>query len=156
MTQVRRHNEAVLRTLEVGDLVAFDRIYYTHVGVYVGAEEIVHLYLDEQSGKGCVKKEDFWSVAGQSTAKKNNDKGKDYWSLRKEEIKSRALGKLGTSPYDVLKYNCEHFANWCRYDQMKSVQVDSGGYFWKIAASVVGILGIFTSSSSSSSSSGKR
>jgi cell wall-associated NlpC family hydrolase len=36
MAQFRGHNEAVLRTLEIGDLVAFKRKYYTHVGVYVG------------------------------------------------------------------------------------------------------------------------
>jgi hypothetical protein len=41
-----------------------------------GGKEIVHLYLDEHSGEGCVKKECFWSVVGQSSVKKNNDKDK--------------------------------------------------------------------------------
>ena len=36
MAQFRRHNEAVLRTLKIGNLVAFERKYYTYVGVYVG------------------------------------------------------------------------------------------------------------------------
>ena len=44
-----------------------------------GGEEIVHLYLDKHSGKGCVKKEDFWSVVGQSSVKKNNDRDKTEW-----------------------------------------------------------------------------
>jgi hypothetical protein len=41
-----------------------------------GGKEIVHLCLDKHSGKGCVKKEDFWSVVGQSSVKKNNDRDK--------------------------------------------------------------------------------
>ena len=41
-----------------------------------GGKEIVHLYWDEHSGKGCVKKECFWSVVGERSVKKNNDKDK--------------------------------------------------------------------------------
>ena len=36
MARLRGLNEAVLKTLEVGDLVAFDRGFFTHWGVYVG------------------------------------------------------------------------------------------------------------------------
>jgi hypothetical protein len=35
--------------------------------------------LDENSGEGCVKKEDFWSVVGQSSVKKNNSIGGKWW-----------------------------------------------------------------------------
>ena len=36
MAQLRRDNEAVLKTLEEGDLVEFDRGLINHWGVYVG------------------------------------------------------------------------------------------------------------------------
>ena len=41
-----------------------------------GGKEIVHLYSDKHFGNGCVKKEDFWSVVGQSSVKKNNNRDK--------------------------------------------------------------------------------
>ena len=123
MTQHRQHNEAVLETLEEGDLVEFYRTYITHWGVYVGGGKIVHLCIDERSHEAGVKKEDFWSVAEKSRVEKNN--GKDDCPFTKAVVKERALLSLGRSAYDILKYNCEHFANWCRYGKIQSAQADS-------------------------------
>ena len=39
MAQLRRDNEAVLKTLEEGDLVEFDRRFINHWGVYVGMDQ---------------------------------------------------------------------------------------------------------------------
>jgi len=35
-----RHNKAVLRTLEEGDLVTFDRVVFLHWGVYIGMYQL--------------------------------------------------------------------------------------------------------------------
>lgn len=31
-----------------------------------------------------------------------------------EEVCSRALSKLGTNDYNIITYNCKHFAEWCK------------------------------------------
>ena len=123
MAQLQRDNEAVLKTLEEGDLVEFDRGLTNHWGVYVGGEEIVHLYLDKHSGKGCVKMENFWSVVGQSSVKKNNDRDKTEWPHSTDDIKKRALSNLGQSEYCLTTFSCEQFANLCRYGKEESAQV---------------------------------
>ncbi|GFO22956.1 hras-like suppressor 3 [Plakobranchus ocellatus] len=39
-------------------------------------------------------------------------------------IVKRAMSKLGKVKYDLFTNNCEHFANWCRYDKAESQQVE--------------------------------
>ncbi|XP_025114288.1 LOW QUALITY PROTEIN: uncharacterized protein LOC112576210 [Pomacea canaliculata] len=41
--KVKKHNENVLAALRPGDLVSFKRKIYSHWGVYVGNEEVIHL-----------------------------------------------------------------------------------------------------------------
>ena len=150
MADYRRHNERVLKTLEEGDLVEFDRGFIKHWGVYVGGKEIVHLYLDKHSGKGCVKKEDFWSVVEQSPVKKKNNKDQTQRAYSRDDIKKRALSMLGPSKYCVTTFNCEHFANLCRYGKEESAQVDTGvfvgkgvsvGIFLAIGTAVLSLMG---------------
>ncbi|XP_053382265.1 uncharacterized protein LOC128549517 [Mercenaria mercenaria] len=38
-------------------------------------------------------------------------------------VVKRAESKLGTNDYNPLKWNCEHFATWCRYGKAVSKQV---------------------------------
>ncbi|GFR60142.1 HRAS-like suppressor-like protein [Elysia marginata] len=47
-------------------------------------------------------------------------------ALPREEIVERALNFVGAGDvrYNVFTCNCEHFANWCRYDKFKSEQVN--------------------------------
>lgn len=40
------------------------------------------------------------------------------------EIIGRARSRLGESRYRLLTNNCEHFVEWCLYDQHRSFQVD--------------------------------
>jgi hypothetical protein len=41
----------------------------------------------------------------------------------KTEIVNRATEKLGKHKYNLMTYNCEHFATDCRYGQARSMQV---------------------------------
>ena len=130
--QIKQHNKKVLATLEVGDLVEFPREHISHWGVYVGDGEIVHLTASNKASgignkEGRVKKEKFWDVVKQSRAKKNNYKDNDsqYKIFDREEIKRRALSKVGPSNYNFVDDNCEHFAMYCRYGKKHSGQVNA-------------------------------
>ena len=140
------HNETVLATLEEGDLVEFPRepFFFSHWGIYVGKGDIVHFggvdisstAVDSSSccaftkcgtghRKASVKKEKFMKVAGDSKAKKNNDKDKTTPPLPGEEIKERALSSVESSSYSLLGENCENFTSWCRYGNAVSGQADT-------------------------------
>ena len=130
--QILQHNETVLASLEVGDLVEFPRISISHWGVYIGNGEIVHLTATNKASgirdqEGCVKRENFWDVVEQSRAEKNNYKDNDsqYKIFDREEIKRRALSKVGPSKYNFVGDNCEHFAMYCRYGKKHSGQVNA-------------------------------
>ncbi|KAK3583606.1 hypothetical protein CHS0354_039428 [Potamilus streckersoni] len=131
---IRRQNEAVLRDLEKGDMIQFPRGLYSHWAVYIGNDEVVHLagdlnatskensnssYIFSISGvnfdKASVKIDNFFEVAGNSKARKNNDKDQHAEPSDKETIVERALSKRGEIGYNVLWNNCEYFASWCRY-----------------------------------------
>ncbi|XP_050392477.2 phospholipase A and acyltransferase 2 [Patella vulgata] len=138
----RTSNATVLGNLEEGDIVEFDRGLYSHYGVYVGDEEIVHVAGDGsnagsptdwssgslssgsgiQSNKATVKRDKFWTVAGNSKAKISNKDDKRS-PLPKHQIVKIALSKLGRRGYNLFWSNCEHFANWCRYEVQTSEQV---------------------------------
>ncbi|XP_060070126.1 phospholipase A and acyltransferase 3-like [Ylistrum balloti] len=145
------HNLAVLRTLRPGDMVEFQRAwYYSHWGVYIGYDNIVHLSGDDGSGswdasrsdsplcicgknidKARVKIDKFFDVAKGCKAKRNNDKDRKCRPLDPHEIVRRAKEMVGKYGYNVLRNNCEHFASYLRYNIKWSEQVDS------IAAKVV-------------------
>ncbi|XP_050392476.1 phospholipase A and acyltransferase 2 [Patella vulgata] len=155
-SDVMIHNTTVLSDLQEGDIVEFDRGLYSHYGVYVGNEEIVHLAgEDEYDGlgdvntshlfsisgqrfnKAWVKKDSFWTVTSNSRAKINNKDNKRK-PLPKRQIVENALSRLGRVGYNLIYSNCEHFANWCRYEVEKSEQVDN--WLTGLALGVAGVL----------------
>jgi hypothetical protein len=44
--------------------------------------------------------------------------------FNENEIVHRARSRLGESRYDLLRNNCEHFCNWCRLGENRSLQVE--------------------------------
>lgn len=138
------HNQSVLNSLCGGDLVEIKRgVGYAHWGVYIGDEQIIHLWADEDDGltnletqhlftpsghrfdKAKIRKDSFWKVVGDDLAYKNNDKDSKWQPLTPGEIIHNALEKIGTVGYSILYENCEHFAKWCRYGIAKSDQADN-------------------------------
>jgi hypothetical protein len=43
--------------------------------------------------------------------------------LKKREILERGMARIGEEGYNLIWKNCEHFANFCRYDVEISDQV---------------------------------
>ncbi|CAL1536800.1 unnamed protein product [Lymnaea stagnalis] len=111
--------------VEPGDIIDIQRKRYRHFAIYIGKGRVVHRFAD---GKvGVVEEDDIWNVLQQDKWKRNtyDDQLIPYSSRHK--IVERAKSKLGSSEYSVFNKNCEHLANWCRYNIETSKQVT--GYF---------------------------
>lgn len=156
---INDYNRTTLKDLEPGDLVEFDRGIYSHWAVYIGQHEttehaVVHLAgIDEgplrsasthsfticgkQFDKAQVCVHDFWKVAGDCKAHKNNGMDKAMSPDERSNIVARALSMLGPATYNLITKNCEHFASWCRYGIEKSEQAE--GF---IGAAVLGLLSL--------------
>ncbi|CAG5128538.1 unnamed protein product [Candidula unifasciata] len=118
--QTEIHNERVLRSLCPGDRVQFSRGLYSHWAVYVGNGEVIHYSKTYM----LIKKENFFSVARNHKALKNNSRKWRYRiPLPVNEILQRADSHLGRPYYNLLLDNCEHFVNLCCYGRRESDQV---------------------------------
>lgn len=120
------------------DLIVFYRGLYEHYAVNVGNGEIIHLTTNERltsldfvseitwkisstsSNRALVKKERFRDFLG---AEVNFRVEKDEAPFPPDEIVKRARSKLNKRGYNLLFWNCEHFARWCRYNRRESKQV---------------------------------
>ncbi|XP_046576523.1 lecithin retinol acyltransferase-like [Haliotis rubra] len=134
----KHHKNVFLKSLKPGDMLHIDRGWYYHCGIYVGADNIVHLsgvngsmesglyHLPTLSGavfnKGIVRLDNVWDVAGVMDVVKINVKDGQLLPLEPSEIVNRSLSKVGEGGYNLLYKNCEHFASWCRYDTEESDQ----------------------------------
>jgi len=103
-------NIAVRLMTEAKDLSAGDHLYvqrtgYTHHGVYVGDQQIIHYLLEE--GIVIASLEEF--AAGANVHIKESP---IYYTS--EEILTRAYSRLGEKGYNLFNNNCENFVNWCR------------------------------------------
>ncbi|KAK0065896.1 phospholipase A and acyltransferase 4-like isoform X1 [Biomphalaria pfeifferi] len=123
--------------MQQGDKVKFPRKkkLYDHFGICVETEKnIVHLIPEDNisklnyalgflySTKFLVQKSDFQSVTNNEIPQIRNNLG-SLTALPEKEIEKRAKEKIGTKGYSLLFYNCEHFANFCRYEMEISEQV---------------------------------
>lgn len=100
-----------------------------HHGIYIGNDEVVQFgnvfNLTTNPSDITVHKahiNDFLNggflEVRQYTKKEKKIKRSD------EEIVKIAVSKIGEAGYDLLKNNCEHFANYCIFGEKTSKQVD--------------------------------
>ena len=100
----------------IGSHLVTWRIGYTHHGIYVGNDTVVH-YLNEE---------------GITTASlKEFSLGNLIWVRRHrnarysgEECAERAWSRVGEDNYNLVFNNCEHFATWCVTGEASSEQVN--------------------------------
>jgi len=120
------------------------RIVQHHV-IYLGQNHQGHHLIAENKigfGVRLVTTEDFFKDVIEVT-RIERFKGSNY--ERKLAVQ-KALSKCGL-PYDLINYNCQHFANEVQYGKAESEQVDSLREGLKIAAGValiIGLLNLFT------------
>jgi hypothetical protein len=113
--------------LEIGDQVVVNRGIYTHHGVYVEHNRIIH-YSGEPGIEGVVSEISLDDFA----------KDDQFWvynhseKLSVSEIVSRARSRLYERNYNLVFNNCEHFAQWCCTGTAWSNQVFGGLLFGNI------------------------
>ncbi|XP_035698725.1 uncharacterized protein LOC118431590 [Branchiostoma floridae] len=110
----------VLYKCKEGDLLEFERVGYSHWGVYVGDYNVIHR--TEDNGTARIREDSFWTVVGDDKAKINNSFDGTMTAMPGWKVVERARSKLGRTGYNTLFRNCEHFATWCRYGKAVSIQ----------------------------------
>jgi len=112
-----------------GDIIFVDRGLYKHYGVYNHARSVIHFSPEN----GAEINPDNAYIRETSLSEFLKDGGLQIdTSVKKafspKEIVRRALCMVGTNlkEYDLIFFNCEHFAHWCATDQLESKQVKKG------------------------------
>ena len=113
---------------KLGDHLIAPRIIYSHHGIYVGDEKVVHY-------SGFIKKTNSVMVSYGSIEEvslKKFRQGKEFKvkqhpksKFSRQEIVQRAKSRIGENNYALTFNNCEHFVNWCIYNVSESKQVSA-------------------------------
>ncbi|XP_036000690.1 phospholipase A and acyltransferase 3-like [Fundulus heteroclitus] len=119
-----------------GDLIEVFRNVYEHWAVYVGDGYVVHLLGPDGSlsssstinlpiGKNNVLKQKLLEVVSSDEWVINNLHDEEMQPRPAEVIVREADKLVGSSrSYNVVEYNCEHFATELRYGNAESQQVE--------------------------------
>ena len=109
-----------------GDIIYVHRGFYKHYGVYAGDGKIIHfapLAGKEINAENAVVHE---------TNPENFLKGgvlridrKSEAKFSGQEIVERARSQIGGKSYNLVFFNCEHFARWCKTGVYESDQVNA-------------------------------
>lgn len=112
-----------MSTLSLGSHLVVGRGLYTHHGIYIGNQRVIH-YSGMASGldKGCVEVTSLKSFA-QGKAVRIKQYRKIAFSGT--QICQRAQSRLGEYRYSILFNNCEHFATWCVTGEHSSEQIQA-------------------------------
>lgn len=107
---------------KIGDHLSSSRKLYTHHGIYLGCDEVIHYSgFASKMSAGAIEittLENFCQGNGAKVIKHENRR----WDA--QETIERAFGRLGEDWYNLLANNCEHFANWCIDGSHRSPQVE--------------------------------
>ena len=109
--------------MKAGDHIASARSVYTHHGIYLGANEVVHYsgWADGLCSGGEIEITSIDRFASGGSIRVVEHSVRKYDA---NETICRAYSRLGEDWYSVLLNNCEHFANWCIDGQHNSEQVN--------------------------------
>ena len=113
-----------------GEHIKVDRGLYTHHGIYISDEEVIHFTGTEDDSildwsKNEVIKTDlnYFLRGGQVKVKEyTEDELKDLYPVN--HIAAYARACLGDRGYNLIFNNCEHFANTCTLGRFRSNQVE--------------------------------
>lgn len=94
---------------------------YTHHGIYLGGRRVMHYAGRIRYPQGLVEE---ISLAEFSEGGAFRAEILETGRFDGNEIVRRARSRLGERRYDLLRNNCEHFCNWCRLGENRSLQVE--------------------------------
>jgi hypothetical protein len=112
-----------------GDVIYVNRGLYQHYGIYNNDESVIHFSPDQ--GKEISPENAYIRQTSLLEFLNGGDLEIDNSvkpGFPPEEIAHRVLRLVGTNlkKYNLLSFNCEHFAFWCATGELKSKQVDKG------------------------------
>ena len=94
---------------------------YSHHGIYLGDGRVVHYAGRVKYPQGLIEE---ISLAEFSEGRALRAERLHTGRFNGNEIVRRACSRLGERRYDLLKNNREHFCNWCRLGENRSLQVE--------------------------------
>lgn len=114
-----------------GDHIRVCRGLYYHHGIYIDDDNVCQFAstingheTDPAYACVCVTSlNDFLKGGILEVSEYNDDELKE--KRQPQEIVNAALSRLGEKGYDLIKNNCEHFANECVFGKRMSDQVDN-------------------------------
>ncbi len=112
--------------LEIGTHIVTSRKFYTHHGIYIGDNMVIHYAgLSEGIKKDCISKVSVQEFVGSGTLSIYKHEDLLFSNrLPAKEIVERAESRIGENRYNLLWNNCETFANWCTHGDEYSSQTD--------------------------------
>ena len=116
-----------MQNLILGSHIAVSRGFYTHHGIYIGGDKVVHYSGFAQAfKKGAVQETSIVDFLGDEDKFKIINYPQSQAVYDPSEVATRAINRIGEDDYNVIFNNCEHFACWCvtgnyRCDQVNSV-----------------------------------
>lgn len=108
--------------MNFGDHLVSPRTGYTHHGVYIGNNQVIH-YSGFANGRnsGQIATASLSEFSNGCEISVRNHPSRKYDASESVE---RAFSRIGEDWYNVLVNNCEHFVNWCIDGSHKSEQVN--------------------------------
>lgn len=96
-----------------------------HYGVVVGTDDVVHFNLVSEDLEIRIIRTDLKRFVGGGSQLQVCQMSELNATFDRDTIIARALSQVGTDfgGYDLIKNNCEHFANWCICGSKYSNQV---------------------------------
>lgn len=95
--------------LSLADHLFVYRPCFTHHGLYVGEEQVIHY------AGGKVRYDNFEEFTrGCKICVLPSTPNQSPLRYPKEEVIQRAKSRLGEKKYNLITNNCEHFVRWCR------------------------------------------
>lgn len=117
------------KKLAPGDVIYADRTAYFHFGVYIGNNNVVNF-----KGAPGHERDPRTALIRLSSMDDFANGDKVYLDkvfpnpLPSDEVVARAISMINKDfdGYNLVSNNCEHFANWCKYGEKRSSQVENG------------------------------
>jgi len=109
--------------MKIGDHLVSDRILYTHHGLYIGNQLVIHYSgsLKKNDGEGIVEAVTLEEFSQGNPVHVQHHRHRKY---SPEESVKRAHARLGEDWYHLILNNCEHFVTWCIHGTPVSEQVN--------------------------------
>lgn len=110
------------RSVQSGSHIKVDRGLYDHHGIYMGVRGSVHVVAElAKPGEGGRVSFVSWDTFSRGEMVQMVDHPN---ALPSAAVISNVLRTPRWRKYDLLDWNCEHFATWCSTHQANSSQVD--------------------------------